>query len=240
MNESKDWNSLVEDRELLECELAEHVDRVHEKLIMRGDHPVPSKEELMNTMETDIEVIARRKKQISYGKNTKAYSRYVKNVPKYCRTKGVHPMTPDKYKKLSRRSFDALVKRWKQEIASWDPSAAGHSRSSASSLNSSLEGNSSQSTSTIVLRSRDTTKKRPLEEGAAGPSDAAASTSNDASFAIDETSQDSCASTVELMSEASLASPKKKSHIAKDVDEAKAGPSTDLRLRLRNRLSDQS
>ena len=43
-------------------------------------------------------------------------------------------MTPDKYKKLSRRSFDALVKRWKQEIASWDPSAAGHSRSSASSL----------------------------------------------------------------------------------------------------------
>ena len=29
MNESKDWNSLVEDRELLECELAEHVDRLY-------------------------------------------------------------------------------------------------------------------------------------------------------------------------------------------------------------------
>jgi len=239
MNESKDWSSIVEDRELLECELAEHVDRVHEKLVMRGDHPVPTKEELMTTMETDIEVIARRKKQISYGKNTKAYSKYIQTVPKYCRTKGVHPMTPDKYKKLSRRSFDALVKRWKQEIATWDPTTAGQTRSAASSLNSSLEGSASEPTSSIVLRSRDMSKKRPLEESVpVSSSGACASSAIDAS--IDETSQDSCASTVELMSEASLASPVKKSHIAKDVDEANAGPSLDLRLRLRSRLADQS
>jgi len=236
MNESKDWNSIVEDRELLEFELSEHVDRIHEKLVMRGDTPIPSKEELMNTMETDIDVIARRKKQISYGKNTKAYSKYIQTVPKYCRTKGVHPQTPDKYKKLSRRSFDSLVKRWKQDIASWDPAAQppGQRRSSASSLNSSLEG-STDYPSAIVLRSRDNSKKRPLEE------EPVVSTSNDV-IGIDETSQDSCASTVELMSEASLASPVKKSHIASNiVPEARAGPGADdLRLRLRNRLNDIS
>lgn len=236
MNESKDWNSIVEDRELLEFELSEHIDRIHEKLVMRGDTPIPSKEELMNTMETDIDVIARRKKQISYGKNTKAYSKYIQTVPKYCRTKGVHPQTPDKYKKLSRRSFDSLVKRWKQDIASWDPAAQppGQRRSSASSLNSSLEG-ATEPASAIVLRSRDNTKKRPLED------EPDASTSADV-IGVDETSQDSCASTVELMSEASLASPVKKSHIASDVvPEARAGPGADdLRLRLRNRLNDIS
>ena len=66
---------------ILSCLIAAYF-RVHEKLVMRGENPVPTKEELMTTMETDIEVIARRKKQISYGKNTKAYSKYIQTVPK--------------------------------------------------------------------------------------------------------------------------------------------------------------
>lgn len=234
MNESKDWSSIVEDKELLECELSEHADRVREKLAVRGDAPLPSKQEILDTLETDLDVIARRKKQLSYGKNTKAYAKYLEMVPKKCRIKGIHPMTPDKYKKLSRRSFDSLVKRWKRDIATWDPSETGRSQSSASSLNSSLEVKTSEASPSLNMRSRDTSKKRPFDEDVA-------TSSSSAAFTVDETSQDSCASTAELMSEASLASPVKRSYIRKESasEEATVG-SEDLRHRLRLRLSEQS
>ena len=111
---------------------------------------------------------------------------------------------------------------------------------------SSLEGSAAEPTPSIALRSRDASKKRPLEETSASSSSSsfitagATASSSVLDACVDETSQDSCASTVELMSEASLASPVKKSHLSKDVDEAKAGPSLDLRLRLRNRMADSS
>lgn len=226
----------MEDKELLEFELSEHAERVREKLAVRGDTPLPSKQEILDTLETDPEVIARRKKQLSYGKNTKAYAKYLEMVPKKCRVKNVHPQTPDKYKKLSRRSFDSLVKRWKRDIATWDPTETGISHSSASSLNSSLEVKTSDPTPSVSLRSRDTSKKRPFEDAASS-----AASSSGTAFTVDETSQDSCASTVELMSEASLASPVKKSYIRKDSSAEEAHvKSEDIRHRLRLRLSDQS
>lgn len=238
MNESKDWSSIVEDKELLEFELSEHAERIREKLALRGETPFPSKEEIMNTLETDLDVIARRKKQIGYGKNTKAYTKYLETVPKKSRVKGVHPMTPDKYKKLSRRSFDALVKRWKRDIATWGPDEYGQAHSSTSSLNSSLDGKDCHSSSTYSpsLRSRETTKKRPFDDHVDDVG--AAACSGGANLTVDETSQDSCASTVELMSEASLASPVKKSYIRKESSEATVG-ADDIRHRLRLRLSEQ-
>ena len=57
----------------------------------------------------------RREKQIAYGKNTVDYDKYMRMVPKRDRKERM-PRTPNKYKKLSRRQWDGLVKYWKQGI----------------------------------------------------------------------------------------------------------------------------
>jgi len=69
--------------------------------------------------EFDADVLARRQKQIDYGKNSIAYDNYVNKVPKDKRSFNL-PRTPDKNLKYSRRQWDGLIKAWKLQIHSWN------------------------------------------------------------------------------------------------------------------------
>nr|CAD2191541.1 unnamed protein product [Meloidogyne enterolobii] len=73
------------------------------------------------------ETIARREKEINKMKDRPTYVRYVEQVPKDDRKKGVHPKTPNKFLNWSRRSWDKQIKLWKLAIYEW----AGESPSSS-------------------------------------------------------------------------------------------------------------
>uniref|UniRef100_A0A673XUV0 Stem-loop binding protein 2 n=1 Tax=Salmo trutta TaxID=8032 RepID=A0A673XUV0_SALTR len=57
----------------------------------------------------------------SYGKNTSGYQNYLEQVPKRLRIPGLHPSTPNKSRKYSRRSLDMQVRVWRRALHGWDP-----------------------------------------------------------------------------------------------------------------------
>ncbi|KAK7789378.1 hypothetical protein R5R35_007852 [Gryllus longicercus] len=71
-------------------------------------------------IETDPSILARRQKQIDYGKNTICYDEYRRCVPKDKRQRN-DPSTPPKNIQFSRRAWDGLIKVWRQKLHSWDP-----------------------------------------------------------------------------------------------------------------------
>ena len=70
-------------------------------------------------VEDDPVILARRQKQLEYGKNTLVYQQYTAAVPRGQRL-GYHPRTPVKRRVQSRRRWDNAVRSWRVHLHYWN------------------------------------------------------------------------------------------------------------------------
>ncbi|XP_046548391.1 uncharacterized protein LOC124258344 [Haliotis rubra] len=116
---SRGWCEQVDEFETRTQVERENLQRFRRKLDMNAD-----KDKKRFEVEDDEVVLARRQKTLDYGKNTIGYDRYIQTIPRAKRQK-CHPKTPNKYWKVSRRSWDTQVKSWRKKLHIWDPPSAG-------------------------------------------------------------------------------------------------------------------
>ena len=87
------------------------VEELHLIMMLRNYCLLLASFQVESNREDDDRRLEQRFKQIGYGKNTVAYDRYIKAVPKSKRQGyDVHPRTPDPYEKVSKRLFDGRIK----------------------------------------------------------------------------------------------------------------------------------
>ncbi|KAG5448846.1 hypothetical protein CSKR_103505 [Clonorchis sinensis] len=108
-----DWSADM----LLSDDADEDLHRYEEKLKRR----LRERGSLMEPIELErrqLELL-RRQKDIDMGKVTDRYAEYVLSVPKPERER-YHPRTPNKFRKVSRRAWDGMIRKWRKHLHNFE------------------------------------------------------------------------------------------------------------------------
>ena len=101
--------------QLLSLEFLQNLKWKPMKRFSKGNHLYDYRIKSWKLVTLTYTIYCRREKQIEYGKNTVSYDKYIGMVPKESREDRM-PRTPNKRRKYSRRQWDGMVKKWKQDI----------------------------------------------------------------------------------------------------------------------------
>ncbi|VDM16884.1 unnamed protein product [Hydatigera taeniaeformis] len=96
--------------------------------------------------------LLRRQRDIDVGKTTAKYAEYILKVPKPEREKH-HPRTPNKFRIVSRRGWDGMIKKWRRDIHNYE------------NLNSDDTWHSLASDVSVSSNSRSPSPSHKVEEG---------------------------------------------------------------------------
>ncbi|CAL8099867.1 unnamed protein product [Calicophoron daubneyi] len=102
---------------VLSDDAEEDLNRYEEKLKRRQSE----RGELMTPIELErrqMELL-RRQRDIDMGKVTERYAEYVLTIPKPERER-YHPRTPNKFRKVSRRAWDGMIRKWRKHLHYFD------------------------------------------------------------------------------------------------------------------------
>ncbi|CAH8832234.1 unnamed protein product [Trichobilharzia szidati] len=93
-------------------DLNRYEDKLRRRLSERGEtEPIELERRQMELL--------RRQKDIDMGKVTERYAEYVLSIPKPERQK-YHPRTPNKFRKVSRRAWDGMIRKWRKHLHNFD------------------------------------------------------------------------------------------------------------------------
>lgn len=65
--------------------------------------------------ETRLDELVRRQRDIDRGRSSDIYQQYIMDIAKVDRETH-HPRTPNKFRKVSRRAWDGMVKKWRRTL----------------------------------------------------------------------------------------------------------------------------
>ncbi|VDN13829.1 unnamed protein product [Dibothriocephalus latus] len=120
-----DWASDLLLSDDAEEDLQKYEDKLKRRYSMRGEFDGE-----LELERRQLELL-RRQRDIDMGKVTERYAEYVLTIPKPERQKH-HPQTPNKFRTVSRRAWDGMIKKWRKHLHYFDSPDRSESRHESS------------------------------------------------------------------------------------------------------------
>ncbi|KAM7533462.1 hypothetical protein Aperf_G00000127635 [Anoplocephala perfoliata] len=125
---------------------------------MKSRDPTRSEDDFV----TGLEELLRRQRDIDRGKSSDIYQQYVNAIAKVDREVH-HPRTPNKFRKVSRRAWDGMVKKWRLSLYNYETLDPDEPYKTDVSLMEDAEDVEEDEASVSVLSSPWTAPRHPVE-----------------------------------------------------------------------------